>query len=91
MSDIDERRAAAYRKLEEVAIELSAISDSEDPSLEHNVPTAWALVIGCDYIDSDGDSGGFTALYPRDGSQARWKTNGILRQAISRIEAWSDQ
>ncbi|AMS02637.1 hypothetical protein BJD55_gp129 [Gordonia phage Yvonnetastic] len=85
MSDeLESRRVAAYAKLEQVVQELSDISDEEaDGELEPNVPTAWALVIGFDYVSDDGGSGGYTGIYPRDGQQAGWKTTGILSQALA--------
>ncbi len=82
-----ERRAAAYAKLEEVVNELSAVIEEEEYEAEHAIPTAWVLVVGYDSIDTEDNSdSGQIGLYPRNGSQAAWKTGGIMRQALSRIE-----
>ncbi len=81
-----ERKAAAYAKLEEVVNELSALIDEEEEATEHSIPTAWVLCVGYDTIDSeDGGDAGQVVLFPRNGSQAAWKTGGVLRQVLSRI------
>lgn len=88
MSDLAERKAAANRKMEELVYELTAILDEEGGGADQAmVPTAWALIVGYDVMPEEhGSPGsdGATAMFPRDGRQAGWKTAGLLSTLLAR-------
>ncbi|MGH3953674.1 MAG: DUF7213 family protein [Mycobacterium sp.] len=80
---MDERRAAAYQRLDEVVRELAAIT--EDESNEDGQPrytaTDYVLIVGAQTIDNDGDRVGYITLYPQSGSQPSYITTGLVAQA----------
>ncbi|UVK63890.1 hypothetical protein SEA_LILYPAD_87 [Gordonia phage LilyPad] len=85
MSDLQARKLAAYRKMEELVMELSAIQDEEDPDSVPAMPHAWALIVGYDDLPQENEPGGAgsTAVFPKDGSMAGWKTVGILKTVLA--------
>lgn len=84
---IDDRRKAAYEKLREVVEELSAIAEEARGDQDVNAATAWCLVVGYEFMDIDNELGGFTMMFPKDGSQATWKTRGLLTQVLEDISS----
>ena len=89
---LEERRTAAYDELERIVQTLSDLDDERDRAdgevVDRNTPTAWALVVGFDSMTEDFQFGaGMTAVYPRGGMQASWKTIGILATALGKYQA----
>ena len=85
VSQQTDRSKAAYAKLAEVVQELSDIAEQEDGA-DHSVPTAWVLVVGYEGFDEDLQSvGGSVGVYPKDGCQPSWKTEGIIRRTLKAI------
>lgn len=84
---MDERRVAAYRKLDEAVRELAAIVEAEDDDGPHCTPTDYVLIVGMQGIDDDGDRVGYAHLYPQQGSQPVYITSGLLTQAQSVLTA----
>ncbi|SHX92338.1 Uncharacterised protein [Mycobacteroides abscessus subsp. bolletii] len=77
-----DRRKAAYAKLAEVVSELIDIANhDEDDDGMPIVPVDYVLLIGGQWITSDGDRRGGVACYPKDGSQPRYITAGLLADA----------
>lgn len=84
---LEDRRLAAYRKMEELVYELTAILDEEEGEADQPmVPTGWCLAVGYDVLPENRSPGndGATAMFPRDGRQAGWKTAGILSTLLAR-------
>ncbi|SHT85650.1 Uncharacterised protein [Mycobacteroides abscessus subsp. bolletii] len=86
---MDERRAAAYRKLDEATRELAKISRAEDDDGDPTqyVPTDYVLIVGLQGIDEDGDRVGYVTMFPKDGCQPRYITTGILAQINDTLRA----
>jgi len=80
---MDERRAAAYQKLDEVVRELTAITEdeSDDDGQLRYTATDYVLIVGAQTIDNDGDRVGYVTLYPQGGSQPSYITTGLVAQA----------
>lgn len=82
-------RAAAYQQLENCITQLVAYSrNSEDidPEADYpETPTDAVLVIGTQWIDSDGDRSGRVFVFPRTGSQPSYITTGLLQAALDAI------
>lgn len=77
-----------YNKLQDVVEEFS---QSDLVEGRNDLPTAWVLVVGYDYYDTDTDGmGGCLGIYPKDGCQANWKTQGILHSALQRYAMVDD-
>lgn len=67
---MDERRAAAYQRLDEVVRELTAITEDEsDDGQPRYTATDYVLIVGAQTIDNDGDRVGYVTVYPQGGSQ----------------------
>lgn len=82
-----ERRKAAYAKLAEVVSELIDASNHEDDDGMPMVPVDYVLLIGGQWIDSDGDRHGGVGCYPRDGSQPHYITAGLLADALAKLQS----
>ncbi|MFT9573649.1 hypothetical protein [Mycobacteroides abscessus] len=79
---MDERRAAAYRRLDEVVRELTAITEDEsDDGQPRYTATDYVLIVGAQTIDNDGDRVGYVTVYPQGGSQPSYITTGLVAQA----------
>lgn len=86
---MDERRAAAYRKLDEAVRELTEISHTEDDDGDPTryMPTDYVLIVGVQGIDDDGDRVGYVTMLPKDGCQPRYITMGLLTQINDNLRA----
>lgn len=79
---MDERRAAAYQRLDEVVRELTAITEDEsDDGQPRYTATGYVLIVGAQTIDNDGDRVGYVTVYPQGGSQPSYITTGLVAQA----------
>lgn len=86
---MDERKAAAYRKLDEATRELAEISRAEDDDgdLTQYMPTDYVLIVGLQGIDDDGDRVGYVTMFAKDGCQPRYITTGLLTQINDSMRA----
>jgi len=88
---MDERSAAAYRKLDEVVRELTAITEDEsDQGEPRYTATDYVLIVGAQAIDNDGDRVGYITVYPQNGSQPSYITTGLVAQAEGFLAAATD-
>ncbi|EUA66055.1 hypothetical protein I541_5671 [Mycobacteroides abscessus] len=63
---MDERRAAAYQRLDEVVRDLTAITEDEsDDGQPRYTATDYVLIVGAQTIDNDGDRVGYVTVYPQ--------------------------
>lgn len=85
MTPSADRRKAAYAKLAEVVAELIDISNHEENDGMPMVPVDYVLLIGGQWIDSDGDRCGGVGCYPKDGWQPHYITRGLLTEAQARL------
>ena len=76
---------AAYKQLDEAVMTLHRLSEARHPD-PPAVPTAYVLVVGAMWVDSDGDQGGGVGLFPKDGSQPAYITTGLLHTAAASID-----
>ena len=77
---------AAYAQLNQAIEELLASDDvlDDDDGMPEMV-TDSVLLVGLQFVDHDGDRCGRVILYPRDGSQPHYITEGLLHAALSVI------
>lgn len=77
---IDERRREIFEEIDALVQRLGDL-ESEEQNIRY-FPGGHVLVVGFDVIDEDDDMVGSVAVYPKNGSQASWKSLGMMHQAI---------
>lgn len=82
---IDERKAAAYTKIQEAVDELTACLDQSGDG-ETYMPVAHVLLIGGKRYDDEGRSEGCVYVCPAHGKQANWETEGLLSSALASVQ-----
>ncbi|WP_301119815.1 DUF7213 family protein [Mycolicibacterium fortuitum] len=90
--DLESRRRALYKRLDDLAADFAELTvDSHKanctdcdshPAL---APADYMLVIGCMFIDDEGDRNGTVLAFPRDGYQPPYVTVGLLSTALSQM------
>lgn len=82
-------RRDAYIALDAAADALVAAAQAcEEVDEDCNYPetvTDLVLVVGTQWIDNDGDRGGRAFVFPRNGSQPYYITDGLLDAALKRV------
>lgn len=74
------KRKAAYALLDQAIEALTDLCRDEDVT---EMPVDAVLLIGLQWIDSDGDRGGAVQICPRGGWQPGYLTAGLLTQAMT--------
>lgn len=81
-SSFREQRMEILGELNYIVERLARI-DSEENGQDF-FPSAHVLLVGYECIDPDDDGMiGSVALFPKDGSQATWKTQGLMSRALA--------
>ena len=86
----EERRKVLYERLNAIVQEFAAL-EAKDQETNY-FPGAHVLVIGYDMVDPD-DGGiiGSTGVYPANGSQAGWKSRGLMHEALALYSGAGDR
>jgi hypothetical protein len=78
---IEERRAKLFEELDDLVQRMAALETEEQ---NHDYfPAGHVLVVAYDNLDPEDNSMvGSCAVYPANGSQAGWKSRGMMHEAI---------
>lgn len=68
----------AYRELENIVCRLMQLMEQDDD--QPSMPTDYVLLVGSMFIH-EGDRCGAVSIFPKDGSQPAYITNGLVESA----------
>ena len=74
---------AAYEELDLVVRKLVALAWPPEEDDHPSTVTDWVVVVGQQFYDDDGDRVGAVGLFPREGSQPSYITEGLLSSALN--------
>lgn len=85
MPDTAPARAKARQALEDAIEAYLGMIQEECEDCDDIVPVDAVLIVGSQWIDSDGDRGGGISVLPRHGSQPYYSTLGLIEAAKAKI------
>lgn len=79
-----------YRRLNDLIDEFVEQQQNEDDEYPETATDA-VLLIGTQFVEHSGDRGGRLLMFPRDGSQPYYITQGLLHAGMNAIDTCGER